>query len=102
MLIPLLSSCIATAVTTTNSAWTFLTYTTNTRQPTPLPLAPRTWSNCSTYTEYIAPVRNTLIINSCYIVASIYDTDVTDFVSWNLSLSYNENDPNTCQLKLGY
>lgn len=72
-LVPLPSSCIATAVTTTDSGWTFPTYTTNTTQPTPLPLAAGTWSNCSTYTQYIAPVRNASTINSCYVVASMYD-----------------------------
>ncbi|PLB53269.1 hypothetical protein P170DRAFT_404258 [Aspergillus steynii IBT 23096] len=103
-LVPLPSSCIATAVTTTDSGWTFPTYTTNTTQPTPLPLAAGTWSNCSTYTQYIAPVRNASTINSCYVVASMYDVDVTDFVSSNPSLSYDQDadDPNDCQLKPGY
>ncbi|KAB8229898.1 uncharacterized protein BDW43DRAFT_314545 [Aspergillus alliaceus] len=102
--VPLPSGCIATAVTTTDSTWVFSTYTTNTTQPIRLPLAPGTWSNCSSYTQYIAPVRNTSTINSCYVVASIYEVDVTDFVSWNPSLSYDEDtdDPNDCQLIPGY
>ncbi|KAJ5745060.1 hypothetical protein N7520_010242 [Penicillium odoratum] len=102
--VPLPSSCLATAVSTTDSDWTFPTYSTNATQPTPLPLAPGTWSNCSTYTQYISPMRNTSTINSCYVVASMYDVDVTDFVSWNPSLSYDPDaaDPNDCQLKPGY
>ncbi|KAL2807585.1 hypothetical protein BJX63DRAFT_436907 [Aspergillus granulosus] len=102
--VPLPSSCIATTVTTTDSDWRFPTYTTNTTQPTSLPLAPGTWSNCSTYTYYIAPARNTSMVNACYVVASIYDVDMTDFVSRNPSLSYDEDaaDPNHCQLKPGY
>ncbi|KAL4739532.1 hypothetical protein BDV11DRAFT_169947 [Aspergillus similis] len=71
--VPLPSSCIASAVSTTDSDWTFSTYTTNTTQPTSLPLAPGTWSNCSTYTQYIAPARNSSTINSCYVVATMYD-----------------------------
>ncbi|KAL4813071.1 hypothetical protein BDW67DRAFT_188067 [Aspergillus spinulosporus] len=102
--VPLPSCCIAAAVSTTDSDWTFPTYTTNTTQPTSLPLAPGTWSTCSTYTQYFAPARNSSTINSCYVVATMYDVDVIDFVSWNHSLSYDENaaDPNHCQLSQGY
>ncbi|KND88571.1 hypothetical protein TOPH_06752 [Tolypocladium ophioglossoides CBS 100239] len=95
------TSCLATGVPTTAPAWTFPSYTTAT-QPTTLPLAPGTLSNCSTYAEYVDPPRNTSTINTCYVVASFYDRDVNDFVSWNPSLSYDANNPADCQLKQGY
>lgn len=71
--VPVPPSCLATGATTTDTPWTFPTYTTNATQPTTLPLAPGTLSNCSTYTQYYAPLRNTSTVNSCYVVASMYD-----------------------------
>mgnify|MGYP001658301818 CR=1 FL=1 len=56
-----------------DTVWTFLTYTTDTTPPTALPLAPGTLRNCSTYTQYYAPLRNTSTVNTCYVVARLYD-----------------------------
>ncbi|KAF7184584.1 hypothetical protein CNMCM7691_005768 [Aspergillus felis] len=95
--------CLATGPVTTDTSWAWPTYTTNiTAVPTPLPLATGTLANCSAYTEYISPRRNTSTINTCYVVATFYDADVNDFVSWNPSLSYDPDNPTDCQLQPGY
>jgi hypothetical protein len=111
---------MATGAVSTDTAWTFPTYTTTATQPTSLPLAPGTWSNCSMYTRYYTPLRNTSTVNTCYVGATIYDgknrllpgpwmrmsnrtpVDVLDFVSWNPTLSYDAAKPGNCQLQPGY
>ncbi|KAA8652732.1 uncharacterized protein ATNIH1004_001637 [Aspergillus tanneri] len=103
MTIPIPISCLATGPVTTDTAWTFPTYTTTkTPQTTSLPLAPGTLTNCSAYAEYLTSPRNTTTINSCYVVASFFDEDVENFVSWNPSLSYDPGSPGNCQLQPGY
>lgn len=71
--VPVPSTCIVTGAVSTDTAWTFPTFTTNTTQPTLLPLAPGTFSNCSTYAEYYTPFRNTSTVNTCYVVSGFYD-----------------------------
>jgi hypothetical protein len=111
---------MATGAVSTDTAWTFSTYTTTATQPTSLPLAPGTWSNCSTYTQYYTRLRNTSTVNMCYVVSTIYDgkngvlprpwmripnrttVDILDFVSWNPSLSYDAANLGNCQLQPGY
>ncbi|PTB45697.1 carbohydrate-binding module family 50 protein [Trichoderma asperellum CBS 433.97] len=64
-----------------------------------LPLAPGTL-DCGSYTQYYNSSR--LNGNQCGMVAWVFTLNVTDFVAWNPSLSYNATDPSACVLLPGY
>lgn len=99
------SNCLATTPIETDTYWSFpaptnvsiVSYST----PTPLPLAPGTLQNCSTYKTYHAPTKKA-DINSCDYMAYFIGITVEQLIEWNPSLSYNPSDPGACTLEEGY
>lgn len=103
MAIPLPSSCIETGAVSTVPPWEFPTVAVNTtRRTSDLPLAPGTRAKCARYATFVPTRRQGSAANTCYVVSSFYRVNVTDFVSWNPSLKYNDSKPESCVLRQGY
>ncbi|ATY65640.1 Peptidoglycan-binding Lysin subgroup [Cordyceps militaris] len=100
--IPLPASCVETGSVSTVSRWEFPTAAPNITDPDTLPLAAGTKEGCATYVTYLDGARNGSSVNACYSVASVFGTNITDFVSWNPSLKYDENNPQNCVLTKGF
>ncbi|KAL7921206.1 hypothetical protein ACQKWADRAFT_296538 [Trichoderma austrokoningii] len=64
-----------------------------------LPLAPGTL-DCGSFTQHYNYSHASY--NQCGDVAWVFTLNVTDFISWNPSLSYNATDQSACVLLPGY
>ncbi|KJZ69800.1 hypothetical protein HIM_10818 [Hirsutella minnesotensis 3608] len=100
--IPLPASCVETGSVSTVSRWEFPTAVPKRADPNALPLAAGTKKGCATYVTYLEGGRKGSSVNACYAVASVFETNITDFISWNPSLKYDDDNPQNCVLAKGY
>ncbi|KAL7950087.1 hypothetical protein V8C42DRAFT_189413 [Trichoderma barbatum] len=67
-----------------------------------LPLAPGTADSCERYTQYVKTTSKEKNINECVWVLLDNKLKMTQFLSWNPSLSFDYTNPSICVLLPGY